>query len=68
FSDMVQFGEVREDWFALYGKAFEDMDKPVGSLVGQSRPENAAPPPEPFASYAGVYNNDYWGPATVAER
>ncbi|PRC60413.1 serine hydrolase, partial [Mycobacterium sp. ITM-2017-0098] len=24
--------------------------------------------PEPFASYAGVYNNDYWGPATVAER
>ncbi|PRC59949.1 serine hydrolase, partial [Mycobacterium sp. ITM-2017-0098] len=42
--------------------------KPVGSLVGQSRPENAAPPPEPFASYAGVYNNDYWGPATVAER
>ncbi|PRC48759.1 serine hydrolase, partial [Mycobacterium sp. ITM-2017-0098] len=42
FSDMVQFGEVREDWFALYGKAFEDMDKPVGSLVGQSRPENAA--------------------------
>lgn len=68
FSDMVQFGEVREDWYALYGKAFADMDQPVGSLVGQSRPANAAPPPEPFASYVGVYNNDYWGPATVAER
>lgn len=68
FADLVQFGEVREDWFALYGKAFEDMEKPVGSLAGQSRPRNAAPPPEPFESYAGVYDNDYWGPATVTQR
>ncbi len=68
FADLVQFGEIRQDWFTLYSKAFEDMSKPLGSLVGQSRPVNAAPPPEPFAFYAGVYNNDYWGPATVTER
>ena len=68
FADLVQFGEVREDWFALYSRVFEDMEKPVGSLAGQSRPVNAAPPQEPFASYSGVYNNDYWGPATVTER
>jgi CubicO group peptidase (beta-lactamase class C family) len=67
FADLVQFGEVREDWFALYSKAFDDMDEPEGSLVGQPRPENAAPP-QPFASYTGVYDNAYWGPATVAER
>lgn len=68
FADLVQFGEIREDWFTLYGNAVEDMSKPVGSLVGKTRPVNAAPPQESYASYAGVYNNDYWGPATVAER
>lgn len=67
FADLVQFGEVREDWYALYGKAFEEMDEPLGSLVGRERPA-AAKPSGPLPSYAGVYRNDYWGPATVAER
>ncbi|MDG4665702.1 serine hydrolase [Mycobacterium sp. 236(2023)] len=67
FADLVQFGQVREDWYALYGNAFEEMDKPVGSLVGQQRPVDAEPH-GPFPSYTGVYNNDYWGPATVTER
>lgn len=67
FADMVQFGEVREDWSALYGQAFAKMEKPVGSLAGQQRPAGAAPP-GPLASYAGTYRNDYWGPATVTER
>ncbi|UXA12711.1 serine hydrolase [Mycobacterium sp. SMC-8] len=67
FADLVQFGEVREDWGDLYGKAFADMDKPVGALVGQQRPVGAKPP-SPLPSYAGVYRNAYWGPATVAER
>jgi CubicO group peptidase (beta-lactamase class C family) len=67
FADLVQFGEIREDWFTLYSKAFHEMDEPEGSLVGQSPPENAAPP-QPLASYTGVYDNDYWGPATVSER
>ena len=67
FADMVQFGEVREDWATLYGQAFAEMEKPVGSLVGQ-QPPAAAAPPAPLASYAGTYRNDYWGPATVSER
>lgn len=67
FADLVQFGEVREDWYALYNKAFADMEKPVGSLVGQQRPANAEPH-GPLSNYAGVYNNDFWGPATVTER
>ncbi len=67
FADLVQFGEVREDWYALYNNAFVDMEKPLGSLVGQQRPVNAEPH-GPLSSYAGVYNNDYWGPATVTER
>ena len=67
FADLVQFGEVREDWYGLYSGVFAKMDKPVGSLVGKQPPANAAPP-APLASYVGTYGNDYWGPARVTER
>lgn len=66
FADLVQFGEVREDWRKLYAQAFADMDKPFGSLAGKAPPANPAPP-KPLAGYAGSYRNDYWGPAVVAE-
>jgi len=67
FADLVQFGEVREDWYALYRGLFAPMEKPVGSLVGKSPPANPAPA-APLATYLGTYRNDYWGPATVAEK
>ena len=62
FADLVQFGEVREDWYKLYGDIFKQMEQPTGSLVGQKPPANPAPA-APLASYVGTYNNDYWGPA-----
>lgn len=43
FADLVQFGEVREDWRKLYAGAFASMDTPFGSLVGKSPPELPAP-------------------------
>jgi CubicO group peptidase (beta-lactamase class C family) len=67
FADLVQFGEVREDWFNLYQQLLAPDEKPVGSLVGQKPPAN----PEPTASssaYVGTYNNGYWGPARVSEK
>lgn len=67
FADLVQFGEVRQDWFALYSGRYEQMGKPQGELAGKQRPADPKPP-APLASYAGTYRNDYWGPATVAER
>ena len=66
FADLVQFGEVREDWYKLYGEIFAGMEKPAGSLVGEQPPANPAPAAPP-ASYVGTYNNDYWGPARVTE-
>ncbi|MBO0680294.1 serine hydrolase [Mycolicibacterium sp. S2-37] len=66
FADLVQFGEIREDWWTLYKAPFMQMEEPVGELVGTPRPVNPAPSPPP-ASLAGVYNNDFWGPATVSE-
>ncbi|WP_099022127.1 serine hydrolase [Mycolicibacterium palauense] len=67
FADLVQFGEIREDWPTLYGDAFAAMDRPVGSLVGKNPPADPAPA-APAASYVGTYANEYWGPATVTER
>jgi CubicO group peptidase (beta-lactamase class C family) len=67
FADLVQFGEVREDWYKLYGDIFKEMEQPTGSLVGQQPPANPAPA-APLASYVGTYNNDYWGPARVTEK
>jgi CubicO group peptidase (beta-lactamase class C family) len=67
FADLVQFGQVREDWFELYKKLMAPMEKPVGSLVGKQPPANPAPA-APLASYVGVYANDYFGPATVSEK
>ena len=67
FADLVQFGEVREDWWPLYQGLLAPQEKPVGSLVGQ-RPPPVPAPAAPLASYVGTYNNDYWGPARVSEK
>lgn len=67
FADLVQFGEVREDWYKLYSDIFRQMEQPTGSLVGQKPPVSPAPA-APLASYVGTYNNDYWGPARITER
>jgi CubicO group peptidase (beta-lactamase class C family) len=67
FADLVQFGEVREDWRKLYQDAFAEMDEPEGTLVGKTPPANPAPP-APLQSYVGTYNNDYWGQAKITEQ
>jgi hypothetical protein len=67
FADLVQFGEVREDWLTLYQKLLAPDEKPVGSLVGQQPPANPAPA-APLSTYVGTYTNGYWGPARVTEK
>ncbi|MEZ0342089.1 serine hydrolase [Mycobacterium sp. pV006] len=66
FADLVQFGEIRQDWWELYHQAFVDMEKPVGSLVGAAPPAQPTPP-APLATYVGQYSNSFWGPARVRE-
>ena len=65
FADLVQFGQVRQNWYQLYhDNVFVPMERPVGSLVGQTPPAKPIPP-QPLPSYAGTYANPYWGPARV---
>ncbi|UXA05981.1 serine hydrolase [Mycobacterium sp. SMC-2] len=67
FMDLVQYGQIREDWAALYNKAIGWLNNPEGSLVGKQPPADPAPA-RPLSEYAGVYANDYWGPAVVTEH
>ena len=67
FTDLVEFGSVREDWRRLYADAFAGMGQPFGELAGKPRPADPAPP-RPLAGYTGTYTNAYWGPATVAVK
>ena len=67
FADLVQFGEVREDWYGLYHPALSELSDPVGALVGKQPPAQPAPA-QPLSAYTGTYRNDYWGPAVVAEK
>ncbi len=67
FLDLVQYGEVREDWATLYQQQFAPMDDPEGSLVGKQPPAQPAPA-RPLSDYVGDYNNPYWGPAKITER
>jgi CubicO group peptidase (beta-lactamase class C family) len=67
FGDLVQFGEVREDWRKLYAAAFAPMEQPSGVLVGKSPPDKPAPA-RPLTAYTGSYANPYWGPVTVTEK
>ena len=66
FMDLVQYGQIREDWAALYNHALGPMNNAEGSLVGKQLPANAALA-RPLTDYLGVYTSDYWGPAVVTE-
>ncbi|HNM83113.1 MAG TPA: serine hydrolase [Mycobacterium sp.] len=67
FADLVQFGQVRQDWYKLYhDDAFAPMEQPVGSLAGTASPAKPAAA-QPLSSYVGTYANPFWGPARVSE-
>lgn len=67
FADLVQFGEIREDWYPLYQGLVVPEEEPVGSLVGKQPPASPVSA-APLGSYVGTYHNDYWGPARVTEK
>ncbi|WP_063024650.1 serine hydrolase [Nocardia niwae] len=65
FADLVQFGKIQQDWRSLYRTAFEPLGAPAGALAGKQPPGHPAPA-RPPASYAGTYDNAYYGPATIS--
>ena len=67
FADLVQFGEVREDWYKLYGTSSRRWASRRARWSDRSR-RPVPRPSAPLASYVGTYNNDYWGPARITEK
>ncbi|WP_040778948.1 serine hydrolase [Nocardia pneumoniae] len=64
FADLVQFGKIQQDWRTLYRTAFQPLSAPSGALVGKQPPSDPVPA-RPLPSYAGTYDNAYYGPAMV---
>lgn len=69
FMDLVQYGQIREDWGALYRKAIGWLNNPLGSLVGKQprpprrRPGRCATTPASTPTTTGVRP---WSPSTTA--
>jgi CubicO group peptidase (beta-lactamase class C family) len=60
FADLVEFGEVTEDWMAIVQQVFGGVYAP-----DTSRPPANARAPRPDRAYTGTYANDFWGDVTV---
>ncbi|WP_417586290.1 serine hydrolase [Pararhodobacter oceanensis] len=64
FLDMAQFGQPTRDWFAGYSALMATLMAPFGELAGAERPVDPAPPHD-LSTYAGRYQNSYYGPVEV---
>lgn len=67
FFDLVQFGTITRDWTSDFGVFLGQQLAPVGDLVGQEPPTDAALPPD-MRSLLGRYENPYFGELMLEER
>lgn len=63
--DLVQFGKISRDWVADYRNAFGQLYSPVGDLVGEEPPAEAAAP-ENLEEYTGTFVSDYFGTLKIS--
>jgi CubicO group peptidase (beta-lactamase class C family) len=69
FMDLALAGKIERDWFAIFQKAFENLEKAeASSLPDFSKPPARPSPPLPASAYAGTYRNDYYGDVAVVEK
>lgn len=61
----VPAGSPSRDWLAFTQPQMRSLYKPEGELAGQPPPANPAPP-QPLASYTGLYTNAYYGTAQIS--
>jgi CubicO group peptidase (beta-lactamase class C family) len=66
FTDLVQFGVVTRDWFAIYSAAMAGLMAPTGDLLGKPPPTTPALAAK-LSSYVGTYANPYFGNAEIVE-
>lgn len=64
FADMVEFGEVKRDWFEGYRSRLAPLTAPAGELAGRKASADARAS-RPLETYRGTYENAYYGAATI---
>jgi CubicO group peptidase (beta-lactamase class C family) len=65
FMDLVQYGEPLRDWYAAYNGLMQGLYAPEGDLAGKTPPAQAAAA-HAAATYAGQYENAYFGAADIS--
>lgn len=60
FADLVEHGEITEDWLTLAGRAFAGTYAPDTTV----RPADPTPP-RPDRAYLGTFANEFWGDVEV---
>jgi CubicO group peptidase (beta-lactamase class C family) len=67
FSDLATYGEIRADYRTFLARIFAEMDVPAyGTAAGYLQPPTDVTSALDTSAYTGVYNDDYYGPVTVA--
>lgn len=67
FSDLATYGEIRADYRTILAGIFAAMDVPAyGTAEGYLQPPADVTSALDSSAYTGVYNDDYYGPVTVA--
>ncbi len=67
FSDLATYGEIRTDYRTILAGVFAAMDvAPYGATEGYLQPPAEVMPALESGAYTGVYNDDYYGPVTIA--
>jgi CubicO group peptidase (beta-lactamase class C family) len=69
FFDLVLMEKSSKDWFELYKRAFEELNKPAyGTAVDYRKPVAQKSPPMPSQAYGGIYDNAYFGAIEIVEK
>lgn len=67
FSDLATYGEIRADYRTILARVFAEMNvAPYGTAEGYLQPPADVTPALASSAYTGIYNDDYYGPVTIA--
>jgi CubicO group peptidase (beta-lactamase class C family) len=67
FADLASYGVIRADYRTILTNAFAALSAPTyGGTEGYLQPPAEVTPALPSNAYTGVYNDDYYGPITIA--
>ncbi len=69
FFDWALDGKLERDWVALANQKFDEMaQEELAGKTDYSHPPQSPQPPLPLEQYAGTFDHEFYGPATVVVR